>query len=83
MKMDRVLTMEEFLDKWCVVPMRVDPPACDARHIPIAEEKDVYSGRNARSCNCDRWGHLCPNCAEPKIQPRLELPTSLSIKQLR
>jgi hypothetical protein len=57
MKIDRALTMEECLDKWCVVPMRVDPPACDARHIPIAEEKNVYSGGNARSCNCDRWGH--------------------------
>lgn len=72
MKTDRVLTMEECLDKWCVVPMRVDPP-CDARHIPIAEEKNADSATSTRSCNCDRWGHPCPGCAEPKIQPRVEL----------
>ena len=20
-------------------------------------------------CNCDRWGHPCPGCHEPKVQP--------------
>jgi hypothetical protein len=82
MKIDRALTMEECLDKWCVVPMRVDPLACDARHIPIAEEKGVYSETNARSCNCDRWGHPCPSCSERRTQPRLALTMSLPGKQL-
>jgi hypothetical protein len=82
MKTDRVLTMDEYLHEWGAVPMRVEPPACDARHIPIAEEKDVDLWSNARSCTCDRWGHPCPSCAKPKLQPRLELPTSLPVKQL-
>lgn len=82
MKRDRVLTMDECLNEWSAVPRRVDPPACDARHIPIAEGNDVDLGRNERSCNCDRWGHPCPGRAEPKIQPRLELPASLPVKQL-
>jgi hypothetical protein len=82
MKTDRVLTMDECFNEWGAVPMHVDPPTCDARHIPIAEETDADLRRNGRSCNCDRWGHPCPSCAEPKIQPRLELPSSLPIKQL-
>jgi hypothetical protein len=82
MKTDRVLTMDECLYEWGTVPTRVDPPACDARHIPIAEEKDVDLRKNARSCNCDRWGHPCPNCVETKTQPQVEVPTSLPAKQL-
>jgi hypothetical protein len=66
MKTDRVLTVDECLNEWGAVPMHVDPPTCDARHIPIAEEKDADLRRNARSCNCDRWGHPCPSCANPK-----------------
>ena len=82
MKTDRVLTMDECLNEWGMVSTRVESAGCDARHIPIAEEKDVDFKRNARSCNCDRWGHPCPNCVEPKIQPRLELSAS-SAKQLK
>ena len=82
MKTDRVLTMDEYFNGWGAVPMHVDSPACDARHIPIAQKKDVDFGPNARSCNCDRWGHPCPNCVEPKIQQQLQLPISLPVKQL-
>ena len=82
MKTDRVLTMDECFNEWGAVPMHVDPPTCDARHIPIAEETDAGLRRNGCSCNCDRWGHPCPNCVEPKIQPQLELPPSLPAKQL-
>jgi hypothetical protein len=82
MKTDRVLTMDECLNEWGAVPTRVDPPTCDARHIPITEEKEVDRGRHERSCNCDRWGHPFPSCAAPKIQPRLELPISLPVEQL-
>ena len=60
MKTDRVLTMDECLNEWDMVPTPMEPAGCDARHIPIAEEKDVDFKRNARSCNCDRWGHPCP-----------------------
>ena len=66
MKTDRVLTMDECLNEWGMVPTRVEPAGCDARHIPIAEEKDLEFKSNARSCNCDRWGHPCPNCSSPK-----------------
>jgi hypothetical protein len=65
MKTDRVLTADECFNEWGAVPMHVDRPTCDARHIPIAEEKDADLRRNARSCNCDRWGHPCPSCVEP------------------
>ena len=82
MKTDRVLTTDEFFNEWATVPLHVDLPTCDARHIPIAEEKDADLRRNSRSCNCDRWGHPCPSCAEPKIQPPLGLPSSLPVKQL-
>ena len=82
MKTDRVLTMDECFNEWGAVSMHVDPPTCDALHIPIAEETDADLRRNGHSCNCDLWGHPCSSCAEPKIQPRLELPSSSPIKQL-
>ena len=71
MKTDRVLTMDECFNEWGAVPMHVVPPTCDARHIPIAEETDADLRRNGRSCNCDRWGHPCPSCVEPKIPTAL------------
>jgi hypothetical protein len=66
MKTDRVLTMDECLNGWGMVPTRVEPAGCDARHISIAEEKHVDLKRNARSCNCDRWGHPCAECLDRK-----------------
>jgi hypothetical protein len=32
-------------------------------------------------CNCDRWGHPCPDCDERKIQPKAELPISSPVKK--
>ena len=82
MKIDRVLTMDECLNEWGAAPMQVDPPACDARHIPITKEENVDVRTNVRSCNCDRWGHPCPSCVEPKSHPQLGLPISLPAEQL-
>ena len=82
MKTDVVLTMDEFLNACCAVPHHIKPPADGVRHVPIAEQKDVHIGNNGHSCNCDRWGHPCANCVEPKIQPRSELPAFLPVKQL-
>jgi hypothetical protein len=82
MKTDRVLTMDECLNQWGAAPMQAEPPACDARHIPITKEKDVDVRTKARSCNCDRWGHPCPNCSQANTQPQLGLPISLPAKQL-
>ncbi len=31
-------------------------------------------------CNCDRWGHLCPDCDERKAQPKTEASISSLIK---
>jgi hypothetical protein len=82
MKTDRVLMIEEYLDQWGAVPMHLEPPACDARHVPIETVKEVDSGTKSRNCNCDRWGHPCPSCVEPKLQTQLVLPTSTPVKQL-
>ena len=70
MKADRVLTIEECLNEWTAAPTHVNPPACDARHIPIAEENHVALQTNARGCNCDRWGHPCPDCVEKRNPQR-------------
>jgi hypothetical protein len=82
MKTDRALTIEECLNEWGAVVMRVDPPACGARHVPITAERAQNAPKNASKCKCDRWGHPCPSCTEAKTQPRLELPISLPAKQL-
>jgi hypothetical protein len=34
-------------------------------------------------CNCDRWGHPCPNCIEHNVQPNAEFPSSTRAKQTR
>ena len=81
MKTDRVLTMDECLNEWGMVRTRVEPAGCDARHIPIAEEKDVDFKGNARSCNCDRWGHPCSGCVDRDIAPKAETPVSSPVKQ--
>jgi len=41
MKTDLVLTMDEYLDQYCVIPKRLSPPARDARHISIKAEDQV------------------------------------------
>jgi hypothetical protein len=74
--------MDEFLNGWGAAPMQVNPPACDARYIPITKKKDVDVRTNARTCDCDRWGHPCPNRVEPNSLPQLALPISLPAKQL-
>jgi hypothetical protein len=36
----------------------------------------VRPSEGTPGCNCDRWGHPCPNCVEYKVQPKAELPIS-------
>jgi hypothetical protein len=31
-------------------------------------------------CNCDRWGHPCPDCVQRNVQPDAELPISTRAK---
>lgn len=62
MKKDLVLTMNEYLDAYCIAPMHVKPPARDARHVPIALADDLESETEEHGCRCDRWGHPCPGC---------------------
>ena len=40
------------------------------------------SGARA-GCNCDRWGHLCPDCVERNVIPKAELSISRPVKQAR
>jgi hypothetical protein len=61
MKTDLVLTMDQYLNAWCVAP-RVKAPTRDARHIPITTEGDVNLHPKKRACRCDRWGHPCVDC---------------------
>ena len=82
MKTDRVLTMDECLNEWGMIPTRVEPPGCDARHIPIAE-KDMDFKRNARICNCDRWGHPCPNRVERIVQTETESSDFITYREIR
>jgi hypothetical protein len=66
MRTDQVLTMEEFLHERCVAGIRVTPPIPGARHIPVTAEKDLNSALKPNGCQCDRWGHPCPDCLERK-----------------
>ena len=66
MKTDVVLTMDEYLDLCCVAPKHVNPPAVDARHVPVAAEGDVDLKSEAHGCRCDRWGHPCPGCGNKR-----------------
>ena len=68
MKTDVVLTMDEYLNMCCGVPKPVNPPADNARHIPITSEVDARS--EEPGCRCDRWGHPCPGRLEPEVQMR-------------
>jgi len=64
MKTDLVLTTDEYLNMCCDVPKQVDPPAGDARHVPITAEGDIDLESEAHPCRCDRWGHPCPDCLD-------------------
>ncbi len=64
MKTDVVLTMDEYFNKCGGVPKPVNPPADDARHIPIPSEVDARSEEHG--CRCDRWGHPSPGCLEER-----------------
>jgi hypothetical protein len=83
MKTDRVLSVAECLNEWGAVPTRVEPPACGARHVPITADMKPGPRTNARSCNCDRWGHPCPGCDERDVQPKAALSISSLGKQTR
>jgi len=63
MKTDLVLTMDEYLNAWCVAP-RVKPPAKDARHVPITAQDNIDLHPEKRGCRCDRWGHPCVDCTD-------------------
>jgi len=59
MKTDMVLTMDEYLDQCSVTANHVQPPAPDARHIPITAGDESQRDTGAHACRCDRWGHPC------------------------
>jgi len=41
----------------------------------------VHPSEGSPGCNCDRWGHPCPDCVERNVQPNAELPISTRAKQ--
>jgi hypothetical protein len=32
-------------------------------------------------CNCDQWGHPCPDCNEHNVQPKAELPVLVPVNK--
>ncbi|HZS18748.1 MAG TPA: hypothetical protein VFA51_12540 [Candidatus Udaeobacter sp.] len=70
MKTDTVLTMNENLNMCCGVTEQVNPPADNARHIPITSKGDIDPRSEEHGCRCDRWGHPCTDCLEER-KPRL------------
>jgi hypothetical protein len=70
MKTDLAPTMNEYLNLCCGIPKHVNPPATNARHVPITTHEDVDVRAEVHGCRCDRWGHPCPDCVgEPHVQP--------------
>jgi hypothetical protein len=68
MRIDTVLTMNEYFGACCVVPKHVNPPADNARHVPVTSEENIDRRSEEHRCRCDRWGH--PDCLEER-KPRL------------
>jgi hypothetical protein len=68
MKTDTVLTMDEYFAASCTATKHVNPPADNARHIPITSKVDARSEEH--DCRCYRWGHPCAGCLEER-KPRL------------
>jgi hypothetical protein len=49
----------------------------------VRTEMTLHDSRARAGCNCDRWGHPCPDCVERNIKPNAELPISRPVKQAR
>ena len=81
MKTDTVLTMNKYFDACCGVPKHANPPADNARHIPITSE-GVSPESEEHGCRCDRRGHvrLALKSGSRDSAPR---PTILFCKQMR
>jgi hypothetical protein len=56
-----------------------NPTLQDIAGIPVK----VSQSAGAPGCNCDRWGHPCPDCVERNVQPDAELPISAGAKSTR
>ena len=41
----------------------------------------VREGEAHAGCNCDRWGHPCPECVDRNHPPKAGTPISLPVKQ--
>jgi hypothetical protein len=46
-------------------------------------ELTVRESEARAGCNCDRWGHPCPDCVERNVKPKAELSISRPVKQAR
>ena len=81
MKTDLLLTMDEYLDRCCVVPQRLSLPGRDARHVSITTEEQVDASAEVRGCRCDRWGHPCPGCLKSQAASEQEIATLAERKE--
>lgn len=81
MKTDLVLTIDEYLDRCCVVPKRLSPPDRDARHVTITAEEQVDASVEVPGCRCDRWGHPCPGCLKLQAASEQEIATLAEHKE--
>jgi hypothetical protein len=81
MRMDQVLTIDEFLRECYAAAVHVTPPIPGARHIAVKAGSDLDLAEKPDGCRCDRWGHPCLECDEHKVQAKTELPISAPAKQ--
>jgi hypothetical protein len=64
-----------------LLPDEAAPPTQLLQDV-VAAKMPFRETETVPGCNCDRWGHPCPSCVEPKSQTQLGLPISLPAKQL-
>jgi len=48
---------------------------------PVPAKVKLFVNEAVAGCNCDRWGHPCPNCVERNVEPTTSLPTPSPAKQ--
>ena len=68
MKTDLVLTTREYLDMCFGVPKHVNPPAKDARHIPITAEGDAEANYEVHGCPVRSLGVSMSRLYQPETR---------------
>jgi len=58
-----------------------DKPADSAWRLLEAGTDTALLSEPVAGCNCDRWGHPCPDCVTRSLEPKTELPFSEPTKK--